>query len=184
MQMHWALPGTVLQVSREEAQQIESMFTMMFLGGGMMLSQVANVTGLEPYAIQNWVKRGFLPPPRQKRYDMNQLCRVININMLRGALSMEKICNLLAYVNGRLDETCDDLIGDAQLYFMFVHLASRMRQLFDKGTQENAIASVLREYTEPVPGAKQRVEKTLRVMLTAWLAGSMQQQAEKMLEEI
>ncbi|MFR8526814.1 MAG: MerR family transcriptional regulator [Flavonifractor plautii] len=28
-----------------------------------MLSQVASLTGLEPYVIQNWVRRGFVAPP-------------------------------------------------------------------------------------------------------------------------
>ena len=182
--MQWELPGTVLCIDKEDGAHIETLFKPMFLGGGMMLSQVAAVTGLEPYAIQNWVKRGFLPPPVNKRYNLSQLCRVININMLKTALSMEKVCDLLAYVNGRLEDTRDDLIGDAQLYFMFVKPASRMRTLFDENTREAALQAVMAHYEEPAPGAKQGVEKALSVMLTAWLAGRMQKQAETMLSEI
>ena len=28
-------------------------------------------------------KRGFLPPPKNRRYSVTQLCRIIHINMLR-----------------------------------------------------------------------------------------------------
>ena len=81
--MNWTIPGTVLTAKRTDAHLIEQQFTAMFLGGGIVLSQVSGVTGLEPYTVQNWVKREFLPPPEHKRYNMNQLCRVITINMLK-----------------------------------------------------------------------------------------------------
>ena len=65
--MKWTVPGTVLQIQREDADNIEEIFSSMFLAGGMVLGQVASVTGLEPYTVQNWVKRGFLPPPKNRR---------------------------------------------------------------------------------------------------------------------
>ena len=61
--MEWILPGTVLKAEAEEAGNVEAMFSPMFLAGGMVLSQVSSITGLEPYIIQNWVKRGFISPP-------------------------------------------------------------------------------------------------------------------------
>ena len=94
--MNWTIPGTVLQGQRENADRIDGLFQSMFLAGGLTLSQVANVSGLEPYTIQNWVKRGFLPPPRNKRYDMEQLCRILNINILRGPMPLEQIVKLMA----------------------------------------------------------------------------------------
>ena len=60
MQMNWTIPGTVLTAPRAEAIHIEEQFRAMFFAGGMVLSQVSNITGLESYIIQNWVKRGFL----------------------------------------------------------------------------------------------------------------------------
>lgn len=179
--MQWNIPGTVLQIPRDEADQVDSRFSAMFMAGGMVLSQVASVTGLEPYTVQNWVKRGFLPPPEQKRYTLRQLCRIININMLRPVLPMERICGLLSYVNGRLDDTADDIIDDAKLYFLFVRLAARARQLDEPEKWELAMESALADYQEPVPGAKARVEKALRVMMTAWVAAMMRQKAENQL---
>ncbi len=182
--MKWNIPGTVLQITRDEADQVEERFSSMFLAGGMVLSQVANITGLEPYTIQNWVKRGFLPPPEQKRYTLRQLCRIININMLRASLPLEKICGLLSYVNGRLDDTADDIIDDARLYFLFVRLAARAKQLDAPGLWDQAMAEALTDYREPVPGARVRVEKALRVMMTAWVAARMRLAAESQLSEM
>ena len=42
----------------------------------------------------------------------------------------------------------------------------------------------LAEYQEPVPGARARVEKVLRVMMTAWIAAKMRHKAEEMLRDL
>ena len=182
--MNWILPGTVLEMDRGEADQAEAKISALFLAGGMVLSQVTDLTGLEPYTVQNWVKRGFLAPPQNKRYSLRQLCRILNINMLRGALPMEKICGLLTYVNGQLNDESDDLIDDSELYFIFVQLASRARSLDDPESFRMVLDYVLADYAEPVPGARERIEKVLRVMLTAWISTRMKQEAEKMLAEM
>ena len=182
--MKWRIPGTVLEIQRENADGVEDMFSSMFLAGGMVLSQVSSITDLEPYTVQNWVKRGFLSPPQRKRYSLNQLCRILQINMLKSVLPLEQICGLLSYINGKLDEESDDIIDDSQLYFLFVRLASRARELDDPATWEQALAEALADYQEPVPGAKARIEKALRVMLTAWVAARMRHAAEKMLQEL
>ena len=182
--MKWRIPGTVLEIQRENADGVEEMFSSMFLAGGIVLSQVSNITGLEPYTVQNWVKRGFLSPPQRKRYSLNQLCRILQINMLKSVLPLEQICGLLSYINGKLDEENDDIIDDSQLYFLFVRLASRARELDDPATWEQALAEALADYQEPVPGARARIEKALRVMLTAWVAARMRHAAEKMLQEL
>lgn len=182
--MKWRIPGTVLQIERENADGVEEVFSSMFLAGGMVLSQVSNITGLEPYTVQNWVKRGFLSPPQHKRYSMNQLCRILHINMLKSVLPLEQICGLLSYVNGKLDEESDDIIDDSRLYFLFVRLASRAKELDDPAAWDQALEAALADYREPVPGARARIEKALRVMLTAWVAARMRHAAEKMLQEL
>lgn len=182
--MNWTIPGTVLSAKREDAKYIEQQFTSMFFGGGIVLSQVAGVTGLEPYTVQNWVKRELLPPPDHKRYNMNQLCRIITINMLKKVLPMERICGLLAYINGDLDDDSDDLIDDSRLYFLFVRLAAHFATIYDPSGQDAAIETALQGYQEPVPGAKERVEKVLRVMLTAWAAAQLHGAVEKMVAQL
>lgn len=182
--MEWTIPGTVLRGVREDANHIEEQFSSMFLAGGIVLSQVAGVTGLESYTVQNWVKRGFLAPPQKKRYSLRQLCRIININMLKSVLPMEKICGLLTYINGHLDDESDDMIDDSRLYFMFVRLAANVRELKEPEDRELLLDRVLDGYVEPVPGARARVRNVLRVMVTAWIAARMGQEAERMLTEL
>ena len=179
--MNWTIPGTTLTIRREETAAIRGQFQALFLGGGIALSQVTSITGLDPYTIQNWVKRGFLTKPEQKRYTLNQLCRVITISMLKGVLPMERICGLLRYVNGKLDDESDDIIDDAELYFLFLELAARARDLDTIEEWNRAIEATLADYQEPMPGAKVRVEQVLRIMLTAWVAARMAQEAERML---
>ena len=182
--MEWILPGTVLPARREEAGLVETSMEAMFLGGGIVLSQVVSITGLEPYTVQNWVKRGFLPPPEKKRYTLRQLCRIININMLKSVVPMERICGLLTYINGHLDDESDDIIDDSALYFMFVELALQANALTDAEARTQALETVLEGYEEPVAGARARVEQVLEIMLTGWVAAQLQQQTEKLINQL
>ena len=180
--MEWIIPGTVLTGSREYS---EAQISAMFLAGGMVRSQVAAATGLEAHAVQNWVKRGFLSPPVGKRYTCRQFCRIAIINMLKGVLSMEKICALLSYVNGKLDTESDDAIDDSQLYFAFLRVAARLRDLAsDQTALGKAIEESLSDYREPFPGARERVEQVLRVMLTAWASAQLQREAAALLSAL
>lgn len=180
--MNWTMPGTVLVTQRENAPRADGLFQSMFLPGGMMLSQVSGITGLEPYIIQNWVKRGFLAPPVNKRYTLRQLSRILIINMLKGVLTMERICGMLTYINGALDDESDDLIDDSQLYFMFVKLAARAQELDRNASWLPAIDEVLADYVEPIPGAKARIAKVLQIMLIAYIAARMKDEAEGLLK--
>lgn len=178
--MKWTIPGTVLEADRRAPEAAEQLISSMFLPGGMVLSQVASVTGLEPYTIQNWVKRGFLTPPVRKKYSIRQVCRILNINMLKSALPMEKICGLLAYINGVLDDDSDDLIDDTRLYFAFARLvaASDITRLEDEAAVEEMMETALSGYEEPVPGARRRVKDVLQVMLLAWGSSQLRKRAE------
>lgn len=182
--MEWKIPGTVLSAQREDAPYIEKEFGAMFLGGGIMLSQVSAISGLESYDVQNWIKRRLLPPPVNKRYDLNQLCRILCINMLKKALPMEQICGLLGHINGDLDDSADDLIDDSQLYFLFVKLAARARYIGGSESWDDALEQVTAQYHEPRPGAREKLIAVLRVMLTAWVAVQLQENAKRMITEL
>lgn len=182
--MNWTLPGTTITAHREDADKTRQQFDALFLAGGLTLSQVSSITGLESYAVQNWVKRGFLTPPKAKRYDQEQVCRIILINTLKGTLALEQITRMLSYVNGNLADDSDDLIDDAVLYFMFVRLAARARHIGGTEQWDEAVESVLTDYREPVPGAKERVRKVLRTMLTAWVANRLRMETEEMLKSL
>ena len=115
--MEWTLPGTMLSVDADRPQAAEEVFSSLFLAGGLVLSQVTQVTGLEPYIIQNWVRRGFLAPPKQRKYTRRQLSRILMINALKSTLSIEQICKLLSYINGALDDEGDDTIDERLALF-------------------------------------------------------------------
>ena len=182
--MNWIIPGTTLEGLRENADRTDGLFASMFLAGGLTLSQVSAVTGLESHTIQNWVKRGFLPSPRGKRYDMEQVCRIINMNLLKGTLPLEQICSLMTYLNGCLIDESDDLVDDAKLYFMFVRLASRARHIGGSKDWDEALLEITEDYVEPVPGAREKLIKVLRIMLTVWVANMLCLSAEHMISEL
>ena len=182
--MQWIIPGTTLVGKRSDADRTDGLFQSMFLAGGLTLSQVANITGLESYTIQNWVKRGFLPPPVQKKYDMEQVCRLININILKGNMPLEQIVKLMAYLNGDLADESDDLVDDTILFFLFVKLASRARYIGGPKAGDDALVEITEDYVEPVPGAREKLIKVLKIMLTIWCANNLKAAADQMIAEL
>ena len=49
--MQWTIPGTTLLGQREDADRVDSVFEALFLAGGLTLSQVSGIAGLEPYTV-------------------------------------------------------------------------------------------------------------------------------------
>lgn len=184
--VEWILPGTVLSVDADRPQAAEEVFSSLFLAGGLVLSQVTQVTGLEPYIIQNWGRRGFLAPPKQRKYTRRQLSRILMINALKSTLSIEQICKLLSYINGALDDEGDDTIDDTELYGAFVLVAGNVQKhdLTSESEMNRLIADGLKDYKEPIPGAKERIEQALRIMITAWRAAQLQTKAQSMMNAL
>lgn len=184
--VEWTLPGTVLSVDADRPQAAEEVFSSLFLAGGLILSQVTQVTGLEPYIIQNWVRRGFLAPPKQRKYTRRQLSRILMINALKSTLSIEQICKLLSYINGALDDEGDDTIDDTELYGAFVLVAGSVQKhgLTSESEMNRLIADGLKDYKESIPGAKERIEQALRIMITAWRAAQLQTKAQSMMNAL
>lgn len=179
------LPGTTLEADLERENAADTLLSSIFLAGGLVLSQVSLLTGLEPYTIQNWVKRGFLPPPVHKKYSRRQVCRLFIINMLRDSMQIDRICRLLSFVNGRLDDEGDDLIDDSTLYMHIVALVSRWGDDVPTAEQLHAWCSeVLADYEEPYPGARARIAAALEVISTAYLASCLRRRAELLLAHL
>ena len=182
--MQWMIPGTVITVSEGELSNLEEKMRSMFLAGGIMLGQICTATGLEPYTVQNWVKRGFLKSPVQKRYDLQQFCRILNINMLKDALVMEDIVGLMQYINGDLEDKSDDLIDDPQLYFLFIKLQAKCAKGHSSADVERYLQQLLADYQEPRPGARDRVKKVLQTMHIAWGAVQLKRLAQNMVKDL
>ena len=180
--MQWTIPGTVLAAQTEDAEKIRDVFNAFFLAGNISLSQVSAISGLEPYMIQNWVRRKYLSNSQGKKYSLDQLCRILTINLLRKSMSIDKVCDLLSYVNGQLDESGDDLIADAELYFLLVSLAAQVYGR--KGSLEEGIEKSVRQLPERIPGANQKIQKALSIMLYAWCAAFLRDRADALMENL
>ena len=175
-------PGVTLPVAGSQPPNAFSPFEIVLcITGGVTLSQISEMTGLEPSTIQNWVKRGWVPKPVGKRYGEGHLARIFLINSLRGALQLESIIDLLHYVNGNLNDTADDLLPDRALYDLFCQVLERC----EKGAPTRAaIEQALHSYTEPYSGAKDKLRKVLAVMLPAYRSAALKREAETAFRDI
>jgi len=170
------LPGTTIEIDVSDAAEVKNVLNNIFMCGGLTLSQVASLTGLEPYVIQNWVKRGFLAPPVKKLYTQRQFCRIAIINMLRDVLLIEKITDLLSYINGRLNDESDDILGDNELYLYFIECIPLCGT--DRASMEKTAEAVAESFREPFPGAKNRLKKVLISMLFAYYSAQYKRLSE------
>lgn len=173
-------PGTTVEVSTLEKGSSKKLFDGIFAAGGITLSQVSIMTGLEPYLIQNWVKRGFLSPPKKRTYSKEQFARIIIINMLREALQIEKICELIKIIGGVLDDPDDDMIKDDELYHRYVDMIADVSpDLSDKQAIRRAAERASEDYAERLPDSKEKLVRILEVMLYAHSAATLRRRAEE-----
>ncbi len=149
-----------------------------FLTDGIMRQQIKEISGVDGTTLQNWVKRGWIGNTVNKRYSKNQLARILIINMLRPTMQLERIDFLLRYINGTINDERDDIIPESRLYGYICRIADRLSDLTvgegsgaalpGEASLEACIQNELAEYVGPVPGAKERLEKALAVILTAY----------------
>ena len=180
------LPGTTLPMTKEAQEDAFASLAPIFAvsGGGLLLSQVAEMTGLGASTIQNWVKRGWVSSPVGKRYNELQVSRILLINLLRPAMRLEDIARLLRYVNGSVDDRSDDIIPEPKLYSL---LCAAILELSDgeRITHESIVTLIesrLEGYEGPVPDAAERLKTALSIMLMNMAAAMLMQQAEAIFE--
>jgi DNA-binding transcriptional MerR regulator len=174
-------PGTKVPVSDE------SLLTGIFRAtSGITLSQVCEITGLETGAIQNWVKRGYVNPPTGRKYKKGQVARIILINMLRETLALEKIARILSYVNGDLLDRSDDIMDDSDIYQCLcdVLIPAERRGVIDIKELSALIETYLKDFNEPYPGAKNKLELVLKIIMCAWEAAYFKRYATYLAEGI
>ncbi len=180
--MSTTFPGTTIEVSKIEKGCSRQLFDGIFATGGITLSQVSIMTGLEPYIIQNWVKRGFVEPPSKRVYSRGQFARAVIINMLKEALKLEDICSLIHIIGGDTADTSDDLILDDELYHRYVDMLSHDRiNVSDPASVAAVATAAAEEIEERIPGAKRKLAQILQVMLYAHSASRLRISAEEML---
>ena len=165
------LPGTTIELDLASEGAAVQALNAIFLPGGLVLSQVCQLTGLDAHIIHNWIKRGFLSPPKSKKYSKDQFCRIALMNILKNALQFEKIARLLESVNNC--SACDaEMIGDAQFYITFIALVGRMRNI-DSFPQLDRLIEDLPFFEAPsLQDAAPQFQNALRVVAYAYLGTS------------
>ena len=178
--MQKTFPGTTIEVTALEKGSSQRLFDGIFAAGGITLSQVSVMTGLEPYLIQNWVKRGFLTSPQKRRYTRDQFARIIIINMLRDALQIEKICELIKVIGGVLDDPEDDMISDSELYHRYVDMVADIGyELKDNRSVLMAADRASEDFVEKFPNSREKLSRILQVMLYAHISATLRRSAEE-----
>ena len=175
-------PGTTIEVLSMEKGSSRRLFDGVFATGGITLSQVSVMTGLEPYLIQNWVKRGFLTSPVKRVYSKDQFARIIIINMLRESLQIDKICGLIKVIGGVLEDESDDLISDSELYHRYVDmLAENSINTNDPSSVALAAEGATADFEGDSKGARRQLIHILQVMAYAHAASTFRRSAEDIL---
>ena len=183
--MSTTFPGTTIETTSLEKGSSRRLFDGIFATGGITLSQVSVMTGLEAYLIQNWVKRGFVSSPVKRLYSKEQFARIIIINMLREALQIDKICGLIYVIGGVLDDTSDDLISDDELYHRYVDMLSDNDiNISDKATVIRAAEAVTVDFDGQQPNSRKKLSRILQIMLYAHAASNLRASAEEILSTL
>lgn len=181
------LPGSLLQIEDYKFKVgFLNIAQLMSATKGLTLAQVCEMTGIEPSTVQNWVKRGWVAHPVNKRYGEYQFARILIINMLRAGLQLEKIAALLSYINGSAEDREDDIIPDSELYTMLCVIIDEIEKnpATDAQKAKTITKATLEDYTEVYPGAKQKLENALTVMTLVYTASQIKSQSDELYNSI
>lgn len=178
-------PGTTIETLCIQKNSSKILFEGIFAAGGITMSQVSNITGLEVHVIQNWVKRKFLSSPVKKLYSREQLARILIINMLRESLQLESICSLIDVIAGEPDDKTDDLIGDAELYHRYVNMTAEDDiGIFSKDDIQRRAELAAEDFEEKSAGDRKKLIKILLVMYYAHESSRLKDTAREILSSV
>lgn len=178
-------PGTTIEVLDLKKGSSKILFDGIFAAGGITLSQLSTMTGLEPYIIQNWVKRKFVTSPVKKLYSKQQFARIVIINMLRETLQIDAICNLISVIGGDIEDTTDDLIGDDELYHRYVDMiAEENIDISNENSVNDIVKKAIENFEARTTGDKIKIERILKVMLFAHISSKLRDKAKEVLAQL
>ena len=167
------IPGT--QMDKEAMGNVTGLAFLnkiFYIQQGIMLAQIRDISGIDGSTLQNWVKRGWTGNAINKKYSKDQLSRILLINMMRQALQLEKIDCLLHYINGDIDSKDDDIIPESKLYDYVCKIVDAVsgEDVFDTNRLRSYIAEITADYPEVFPGARNRLNDVLEIIVTAYNA--------------
>lgn len=184
--MNRIIPGTTLKFTKTAREAAFSVISpVLEATGGLTLSQLSKLTGLEGTTIQNWIKRGWVSSTKGKKYSEKQVLRILLINMLRNVMKLDDIANLMSYVNGDVEDTSDDIIADIHLYNMLCRIifTAEDEGAFDAESVKQLISGEIKENTKEIAD-DEKLACAMYVMVMAYRSGCLKAEMEKGLSAI
>ncbi|MEA4831192.1 MAG: DUF1836 domain-containing protein [Oscillospiraceae bacterium] len=181
------IPGTVLEkISMGNVTGIEFLDKIFYITDGIMLAQIKEISGIDGSTLQNWVKRRWIPNPKNKKYSKDTVARILIVNMMRKSLSLEKIDFLLKYINGDLNCCDDDIIPESVLYGYICDIIERMMEIEDASgeTLRGCIEKYTEKYEEKVTGARRRLISALEIIVVSYYSTMLQLYCNELYEKL
>ncbi|MDR0917392.1 MAG: DUF1836 domain-containing protein [Oscillospiraceae bacterium] len=175
------IPGTNMPYTDSNMNAFSYIEPLISAAGGLSLSQVGAITGLEPSTVQNWVKRGWVSV-EGKKYNEAQVARILIINATRGCLQLDGIALLLQRIQGSLTDTSDDLLGESEL---FNYLCRTVRRVTGEPNYDNvhAAAQFVTKKFEPT-AERGRLAEVLTVLAMATISSNIARDTNFLLTQV
>ena len=151
------------------------------------VGEMAKLLGVAASTLRYYDKEGLLPFVERSSGGI-RMFRESDIEWLQVIGCMKKagmsIKDIREYIN--LAMQGDDTIDDTELYGAFVLVAGSVQKhgLTSESEMNRLIADGLKDYKESIPGAKERIEQALRIIITAWRAAQLQTKAQSMMNAL
>lgn len=180
------IPGTILKKSEMgNVTGAEFLHKIFYISQGIMLSQIREIAGIDGSTLQNWTKRGWVSNSRLKKYDIEQVARILIINMLRDCMQLDRIAFLLRYINGDGGDGAV-IISEVKLYDYLCRIIDALlwADAGAVGNLRDLIAEQLTDYEEKVSGARARLINALEIMIVAYYAVTLKGHSDARLHEL
>lgn len=181
------IPGTKLYRSdMGGVTGMEFLSKIFFITDGVMLTQIREISGIDGSTLQNWTKRGWVANSKYKKYDINQIAHILIINMLRSCMQLDRITDLIEYINGDVSDRSDDIIEDAVLYDYICKILDKLMtyDLCSLGSIREAISEEIKEYKEVMPGARERLSRAIEIIVVAYYASLMKRHSDSLVSDL
>ncbi len=151
---------------------------------GLTLSQICALSGLEPTTVQNWIKRGFVPHPVNKKYYRRHLARILLIARLRESMQIDRVGELLRFVNGDADDESDDLIPEEVLYDIFCRIAEELEDKKPSPDEVEPLVDRIAEEELPRENDRERIRSALKIMAYTHIANFCKRKADGLFRSV
>lgn len=179
--MDRSIPGTTMKFTESARVSAFSLVApVLDATGGLTLSQLSKLTGLEGSTIQNWIKRGWVSTTKGKKYNQQQVLRILLINILRGAMKLDDIAKLMEYVNGDVEDLSDDIIDEQTLYDIFCRIVFTAEDAgaFDPESVKQLIETELALSAHSVRSDIDKLKNAMFIMVLAYRNAYLKQEME------